>query len=73
MPKQPRGRRIGSDDHEFAVVCKNSNGDGSVYFESGRTEKDGRVRKGRWRATYRRAAGSIENTASGVSSGSTGS
>ncbi len=57
MPKQPRGKRIGSDDHEFAVVSKNSNGDGSVYFEPGRTETDGRVRKGKWRATYRDAAG----------------
>lgn len=57
MPKQPRGKRIGSDDHEFSVVSKNSNGDGSVYFEPGRTEKDGRVRKGLWRATYRDAAG----------------
>ena len=57
MPRQPRGKRIGSDDHEFSVVSKNSNGDGSVYFEPGRTEKDGRVRKGMWRATYRDAAG----------------
>ncbi len=57
MSKQPQGRRIGSDDHEFAVVSKNSNGDGSVYFEPGRTEKDGRIRKGMWRATYRDAAG----------------
>ena len=40
------GKRIGSDAHEFAVVSKNSNGDGSVYFEPGRTEKDGRVRTG---------------------------
>ncbi len=60
MPKQPRGKRIGSDDHEFAVVSKNSNGDGSVYFEPGRTEKDGRVRKGKWRATYRDAAGKVK-------------
>ena len=57
MPRQPRGKRIGSDDHEFSVVSKNSNGDGSVYFEPGRTEKDGLVRKGMWRATYRDAAG----------------
>jgi hypothetical protein len=26
MPRPPRGKRIGSDDHEFAVVSKNSNG-----------------------------------------------
>jgi hypothetical protein len=38
-------------------VPTSSNGDGSVYFESGRTEKDGRVRTGMWRATYRDAAG----------------
>lgn len=60
MPKQPRGKRIGSDDHEFAVVSKNSNGDGSVYFEPGRTEKDGRVRKRKWRATYRDVAGKVK-------------
>ena len=60
MPKQPRGKRIGSDDHEFAVVSKNSNGDGSVYFEPGRTEKSGRVRKGMWRATYRDGGGKIK-------------
>jgi len=60
MPKQPRGKRIGSDDHEFAVVSKNSNGDGSVYFEPGRTEKGGRVRKGMWRATYRDVAGTTK-------------
>jgi len=57
MPRQPRGKRIGSDDHEFSVVSKNSNGDGSVYFEPGRTEKDGRIREGMWRATYRDAVG----------------
>jgi len=60
MPKQPRGKRIGSDDQEFAVVSKNSNGDGSVYFEPGRTEKGGRVRKGMWRATYRDVAGTTK-------------
>ena len=60
MPRQPRGKRIGSDDHEFSVVWENSNGDGSVHFEPGRTEKDGRVRKGMWRATYRDAAGTTK-------------
>jgi hypothetical protein len=43
VPKQPRGERIGSDDHELAVVSRNSNGDGSDYFEPGRTEKGGWV------------------------------
>ena len=60
VPKQPRGKRSGSDDHEFAVVSKNSNGDGSVYFEPGRTGKGGRVRKGMWRATYRDATGATK-------------
>ena len=41
-------------------MSKNSNGDGSVYFEPGRTEKDGRVRKGMWRATYRDVAGTTK-------------
>jgi hypothetical protein len=60
MPKQPRGKRIESADHEFAVVSKNSNGDGSVHFEPGRTEQSGRVRKGMWRATYRDGCGKIK-------------
>ena len=60
MPKQPRGKRIESDDGTFEVAAKNGNGDGSVYFEPPSTEKSGRVRKGRWRATYRDENGKVQ-------------
>lgn len=60
MPKQPRGKRIESADGTFEVASKNGNGDGSVYFEPPSTEKSGRVRNGRWRATYRDENGKVQ-------------
>jgi hypothetical protein len=56
VPKQPRGKRIASDDGSFEVAAKNGNGHGSVHFEPGRTEKSGCVRNGMLRATYRDAS-----------------
>lgn len=36
MPKQPRGKRSTTTDGDVEVVAKNSNRDGSVYFEPAR-------------------------------------
>ncbi len=60
MPKQPRGKRIESGDGTSEVASKNVNGDGSFYFEPPSTERSGRVRNGRWRATYRDENGKIQ-------------
>lgn len=57
MPRQPRGKRSTTADGDVEVVAKNANGDGSVYFEPTRTSKDGKVRPGYWRASYRDADG----------------
>jgi integrase len=57
MPRQPRGKRTTTADGDVEVVSKNSNGDGSVYFEPERTSKEGKVRPGYWRASYRDAKG----------------
>jgi hypothetical protein len=57
MPRQPRGKRTTSAAGDVEVVSKNSNGDGSVYFEPPRTSKDGKARPGYWRASYRDADG----------------
>lgn len=52
MPKTPRGKRVTLADGAVHVVAKNPNGDGSVYFEGPSERADGRVVRGRWRATY---------------------
>ncbi len=57
MPRPPRGKRTTTASGEVEVVSKNSNGDGSVYFEPPRTSKDGKARPGYWRASYRDADG----------------
>ncbi len=57
MPRQPRGKRTTTADGDIEVVSKNSNGDGSVSFEPERTSKDGKVRPGYRRASYRDAGG----------------
>jgi len=57
MPRQPRGKRSTTTDGEVEVVAKNSNGDGSVYFEPGRSRSNGSMRPGYWRASYRDAEG----------------
>ncbi len=57
MPRQPRGKRSTTPDGDIEVVSKNSNGDGSVYFEPASTSKAGKVRAGYWRASYRDADG----------------
>ncbi len=51
MPRGPRGKRVAAGDG-YAVVSKNSNGVGSVYYDTPSTRADGTVVKGRWRATY---------------------
>lgn len=51
MPRGPRGKRVAAGDG-YAVVSKNSNGVGSVYYDMPSTRADGTVVKGRWRATY---------------------
>ena len=63
MPRKPRGKRIESDDGTFEVAAKNPNGDGSVYFEPPSTEKSGRVRKRRWRATSGAEPGTVQRAA----------
>ena len=57
MPRQPRGKRSTTADGDVEVVAKNSNGDGSVYFEPASTSMAGKVRAGYWRASYRDADG----------------
>ena len=52
MPKTPRGKRVTLADGAVHIVAKNPNGDGSVYFEGPSERADGRVVRGRWRATY---------------------
>ena len=59
MPRAPRGKRIQAADGTVSVAAKNSNGDGSVYFEAPVVLPDGKTRPGRWRATYRDAAGKL--------------
>ena len=51
MARTPRGKRMTVGD-SVVVAGKNSNGDGSVYFESPSRRRDGRPIPGRWRATY---------------------
>lgn len=53
MPRQPRGKRSTTSDGHVEVVSKNSNGDGSVYFEPPSTSRAGKLRAGYWRASYR--------------------
>lgn len=57
MPRQPRGKRSTTADGVVEVVAKNSNSDGSVYFEPERTRSNGSMRPGFWRANYRDAGG----------------
>ena len=57
MPRAPRGKRVADSAGGFSVAAKNPNGHGSVYFEPPAIAADGRERPGRWRATYRDAAG----------------
>jgi hypothetical protein len=57
MPRQPRGKRSTTSDGDVEVVAKNSNGDGSVYFEPASKRSNGSTRPGYWRASYRDAAG----------------
>ncbi len=52
MPRGPKGKRVATADGSYSVVSKNSNRDGSVYFDAPSTRADGTVVKGRWRATY---------------------
>jgi hypothetical protein len=51
MPKTPRGKRVALNDGRVAVVSKNPNGTGSVYYEAPSARADGRVVNGRWRAS----------------------
>ncbi len=53
MPRRPRGKRTSDDDGGYIVAAKNSNGDGSVYFEPPSQRANGTTTAGRWRATYR--------------------
>ncbi len=57
MPRAPRGKRSTTTDGGVEVVAKNSNGDGSVYFEPARPRASGAMRPGFWRASYRDADG----------------
>jgi hypothetical protein len=57
MPRAPRGKRSTTTDGCVEVVAKNSNGDGSVYFEPARPRASGVMRPGFWRASYRDADG----------------
>jgi integrase len=59
MPKGPKGKRVPTVAGEFAVVSKNANQDGSVYFDQPFQRTDGTMAKGRWRATYRDAEGHL--------------
>ena len=52
MPRNPKGKRVVAADGGYSVVSKNSNRDGSVYFDAPSTRTDGTMVKGRWRATY---------------------
>ena len=66
MPRAPRGKRTVGSDGAVNVAAKNSNGDGSVYYEAPVVGSDGKPRKtGRWRATYRDERGRLKR-ASGV-------
>jgi hypothetical protein len=60
MPRGPKGKRVAGGDG-YSVVSKNSNGGGSVYYDAPSTRADGRVAKGRWRATYVDLDGKIKN------------
>lgn len=52
MPRQPRGKRsTTADGGGVEVVSKNSNADGSVYFEPKRPRPNGSMRPGVWRAS----------------------
>jgi hypothetical protein len=53
MPRAPRGKRFVGSDGAVNVAAKNTNGDGSVYYEGPITGPNGKQRAGRWRATYR--------------------
>jgi len=53
MPRQPRGKRSTTTNGDVQVVAKNANGDGSLSFEPARTDANGKVRAGFWRASYR--------------------
>ena len=57
MPRGPRGKRLRQHDGSIAVVHKNPNGDGSVYYENASRRTDGTPIPGRWRATYLDASG----------------
>ncbi len=52
MPRKPRGKRSSDHDGSFVVASKNSNGNGSIYYEPPSTRSDGTTINGRWRATY---------------------
>jgi integrase len=52
VPRGPRGKRLRQHDGSIAVVHKNPNGDGSVYYENPTRRADGTPVPGRWRATY---------------------
>ena len=57
MPRAPKGKRILTTDGSVAVVAKNPNGDGSVYYVAGSQRADGSPLAPRWRATYLDANG----------------
>lgn len=52
MARSPRGKRTPTGDGSHAVVAKNPNGTGSIYYEPPRTTSSGRDLSGRWRATW---------------------
>jgi integrase len=52
VPRSPRGKRNPIGDGRHAVVSKNPNGNGSIYYEAPRERADGRKPAGRWRATW---------------------
>jgi integrase len=60
MPRAPRGKRIVGADGAVEVAAKNSNGDGSVYFEAPKVGPNGKQKAGRWRATYRDERGRLK-------------
>lgn len=57
MPRAPQGKRVMTADGSLAVVSKNPNGAGSVYYEAPSRRADGTPVGPRWRATYLDAEG----------------
>ena len=52
MPRPPQGKRMVGVDGSVAVVSKNPNGEGSVYFAAPSRRANGTIIAGRWAATF---------------------